>query len=156
MKFENKFNMLLEGETVQENYVLLSPFNYHEALLVCPVYPSLLSGKKLIIEWCEITEPKKFKDEDIRSNNLHPVRSEHVNKIPDEIKLNWEKCYIILGRDIMYKYGLEVGDGIAYRSYYKVLFPKAWKNEKDALHLAYLKPSNFSSEVKDTFGGLYS
>ena len=141
---------LLEGQMVLDNFKLILPLDYEEIIVR---YPLLDKGKKKYIEWCKVKSPEKRGIGDYRSINVETIKHGYVD-IPDEIKKNWEKGYVVLGRDIMYHYGMEDGEGIDANSLYLMAGKKGW--DKDENLPAYLKPSNFTDETKAVFGELYS
>jgi hypothetical protein len=152
MKFKKKIITLLEGEMVEDNFILLTPMEYSDVLIRSPI---LDFGKKKHIEWYKVIGQKKSKWEDFLPSNIKLIKDELVLKIPDEVLRTWEKAYLVNGRDIMYKYGIEQGESnFEEVDMYKVLYPRRW--DKSDLFQAYLKPLNLSKDVKDVFSDFYT
>jgi hypothetical protein len=141
---------LLEGQMVLDNFIALDPTEFTEMLLR---YPLLDMNKKKYVDWYEITSKRRLRDDEYTGNNAKLIKTENIDRIPDEVLQTWKKAFVVLGRDIIYHYGMDEDDGIDKDSYYYTLNRRGF--DKNEVLPAYLKPSNFSSEVKDTFGGLY-
>ena len=135
--------MVLEGETVQENYIAISPLDYSEAVI------RVRHGDERRLKFFEryiVTSDKK--------DNLKYIKDELVPKLPEGVDAQWKKCYLLYGLDIMTRHGVDNDDGFYRRCVYIVQHPKTWWKE-DLLE-AYLKPANLSNEVKDTFGDMFT
>ena len=138
--------MVLEGETVQENYIPVSPLEYTDAMIRMYHGDEVRGRKKYYYcEWYKVTNNKK--------SNLEYIKHELLPDIPLEVKTQWKKCYLLMGRDIKYHHSLEDGEGFFSDSMYIVKYPKLW--DKDELFHAYLKEAPFSSDVKHVFGDLF-
>ena len=143
MLFEKKFNMILEGKTVQENYTFINPIDYSDVIIL------LLAGSEGRKKYYEF-----YKVVNNKNNNLKYINYQLFTKLPEEYIKGWEKKYLVNGRDIMYKYGMEEGEGFTVNSYYIVKHPKHW--DKEDMFIAYLKPTNLTGDVKDVFGNMFT
>jgi hypothetical protein len=147
MLFERAIKMVLEGETVQENYIAISPLDYSEAVIRVRHGDE---GRLKFFERYIVTSDKK--------DNLKYIKDELVPKLPEGVDAQWKKCYLLYGMDIMGRHKVDQDDGFYLRGVYIVKYPKLWGSElwKDDLFEAYLKPTNLSNEVKDTFGNMFT
>jgi len=142
MLFEKKLNLVLEGETVQENYTALTPLEYTDVIIRVRHGGE---GRKKYYEWYKVTNNKQ--------DNLKHIKGELVDKLPDEVITQWKKCKLVYGMDIMHKHGVDKDDGFYHRTLYIVKYPHYWF--KDDLLDAYIKEAPFSSDVKHVFGDLF-
>lgn len=146
MSFEKELNTVLEGQTVQENYIYISPLEYSDAIIRMVNGDEMRGGKKYYYcEWYKVTNNKK--------SNLKYIKHELLPGIPQEVKNKWKKCFLLMGRDIRYHHSLEDGESFFSDSMYIVKYPKLW-DKKELFH-AYLKEAPFSADVKHVFGDLF-
>ncbi len=147
MLFEKAMKVVLEGDTVQENYTAISPLDYSDVVI------RVRHGDERRLKFFE-----RYKVTNNKEDNLKYIKDELVPKLPEGVDAQWEKHYLVYGMEIMGRYGVDNNDGFYLRCVYIVKYPKAWSSElwKDDLLEAYLKPTNLSNEVKDTFGNMFT
>jgi response regulator RpfG family c-di-GMP phosphodiesterase len=157
MKFANRFIKLLESQIIQGNYILIKPIDYSEVMLRLRMGD--MNGKKFC-EWYKVTNPKRRPSHSLNATvyeNLKITKSGLIEQIPDEVINEWDMKYIVLGQEIMLKYAMDVDEEVYSNCYYIALNPERFtKFYKTQLTQAYLKPTNLSSDVKDTFSDVFA
>jgi hypothetical protein len=137
MTFDKTVNYILEDQSTDEKYTILSPLDYSEALLISPYY-----NRKNTVHclFYKVTNDKE--------KNIEYEEDKFLPEIPEEIANNWVHVQTIAGKNASSRLYAE--------SFYIINGEREFRIRDMDVFDTYLKPTNLSDEVKDTFGDMYT
>ena len=70
---------------INEDFKLITPLEYSNILVIYKDH----------VEWWDVVEQKDKNNK--QPTNVKAIKADYLRNVPDEVLLNWEKKYIMLG-----------------------------------------------------------